>query len=97
MPKLSQQSLQEALGIDPQRGEAYLGLAQARVCLGDYHLAVHDSQQGLKRGPPSWRLSYQGAVVFARAASLSIQPEDRGRYEAQAVTHLASALEQQPR
>jgi tetratricopeptide (TPR) repeat protein len=97
VPKLALQSFQEALGIDPQRGEASLGLAQARVRLGDYRLAVHDAQQGLKSGPPSWRLSYQGAVVFARAASLSIQAEERGRYEAQAVAHLASALEQLPR
>jgi tetratricopeptide (TPR) repeat protein len=58
----------EALRLDPGRGDAYTGRALARVMLGRTRDAVGDADEALKRKPSEPEMMHNLACVFAQAA-----------------------------
>jgi serine/threonine protein kinase/Tfp pilus assembly protein PilF len=84
-PQLALADFEEAVRLDPGRGEAYAGRGHARAMLGRYRLAVADAEEAVRHGPASPRLLYNAARVYAVAvARLETDP---GR-EARAAAHL---------
>ena len=59
----------EALRLDPQRGDAYTGRALARVMLGRYRDAVRDADEALGRKPAAPEMMHNLACVFAQAVA----------------------------
>jgi tetratricopeptide (TPR) repeat protein len=59
----------EALRLDPERGDAYTGRGLARVMLGRYREAVRDVDEALKLQPSTPEMMHNLACVFAQAAA----------------------------
>jgi tetratricopeptide (TPR) repeat protein len=59
----------EALRLDPERGDAYTGRGLACVMLGRYREAVCDADEALKRGPLTPEMMHNLACIFAQAAA----------------------------
>ncbi|HEX5271892.1 MAG TPA: tetratricopeptide repeat protein, partial [Gemmataceae bacterium] len=59
----------QALRLDPARGDAYTGRALAQVMLGRYREAVRDADEALKRKPSAAEMMHNLACVFAQAAA----------------------------
>jgi eukaryotic-like serine/threonine-protein kinase len=59
----------DAIRLDPARGDAYTGRALARVMLGRYREAVTDADEALKRKPSAPEMMHNLACVFAQAAA----------------------------
>jgi tetratricopeptide (TPR) repeat protein len=59
----------QALHLDPERGDAYTGRGLARVMLGRYREAVRDADEALRRGPTTPEMMHNIACVFAQAAA----------------------------
>jgi tetratricopeptide (TPR) repeat protein len=74
----------DALRLDPDRGDAYVGRALARVMLGRYREAVADADEALKRKPTAPEMMHNLACVFAQAAA-------RAEADAAATDRLARA------
>jgi tetratricopeptide (TPR) repeat protein len=66
-PALALGDFEEALRLEPDSGDGHAGRGSARVALGQYHAAVADAEQALHHGPPSPRLLYNAARIYARA------------------------------
>jgi tetratricopeptide (TPR) repeat protein len=68
--RLAQRDFDEALRLDPERGDAYTGRGLARVMLGRYREAVRDADEApLKRGPSAPEMMHNLACVYAQAAA----------------------------
>ena len=59
----------DALRLDPARGDAYTGRALARVMLGRYREAVTRCRRGAERKPSAPEMMHNLACVFAQAAA----------------------------
>jgi tetratricopeptide (TPR) repeat protein len=59
----------EALRLDPGRGDAYTGRGLARVMLGRYRDAASDAEEALRRKPATPEMMHNLACVFAQAAA----------------------------
>jgi tetratricopeptide (TPR) repeat protein len=100
-PRLALADFEEALRRDPQQGDFYTGRGLARIRLGDLD-GPADAEEALRHGSGSWRLSYNAARVFARAAFLVDTQRPAGsarlleRYRGRTITCLRDALEQCP-
>jgi serine/threonine protein kinase/tetratricopeptide (TPR) repeat protein len=66
---LAVKDFDEAIKLDPDRGEAYGGRGFARAALGHGTEAVADAQEALRRGPQSPRLFYSAARIYAQATT----------------------------
>jgi tetratricopeptide (TPR) repeat protein/tRNA A-37 threonylcarbamoyl transferase component Bud32 len=79
-PKLALSDFEEALGLDPSSGEAHSGRGSALVRLGDHHTAVVEAEESLRHGPPTQRLVYNAARIYAQAATLATSSaREKGR------------------
>jgi tetratricopeptide (TPR) repeat protein len=84
---------QEVLRRNERSSDAHAGRGLARARLGEAEAGVADAEEALRLGPPSSRLSYLGAVIYAQASAC---PGDKPRYEGRAVELLREALDRQP-
>jgi tetratricopeptide (TPR) repeat protein len=91
---------EEALRLDPNRADAYLGCALVRVKLGDPHKGVVDAENTVKGEPKDPHLWHGAARVYAQAVA-QLKPEPgqdarqatiRLRYQERAVVLLRTAL-----
>jgi tetratricopeptide (TPR) repeat protein len=78
--RLALPDFEEAIRLDPDRGDAYAGRGYARVLLGAHRLAVADAEEALRRGPPSPRLYYNVARVYAQAVTSQDGERARNRW-----------------
>jgi tetratricopeptide (TPR) repeat protein len=60
---------EEAIRLDPTNADAYSGRGFARACLGHHSEAVSDADEAMRRGESSWRIAYNSARIYARAAT----------------------------
>ena len=65
-PKLALRDFELAIELDPQNGDAYNGRGFVRAGLGRHHEAIQDAAAALRHGPPSPRLLYNAARIYAR-------------------------------
>jgi serine/threonine protein kinase/Flp pilus assembly protein TadD len=65
-PKLALRDFELAIKLDPQNGDAYNGRGFALASLGRYREAMHDAAEAIRLGPPSPRLYYNAARVYAQ-------------------------------
>jgi tetratricopeptide (TPR) repeat protein len=99
-PRLALHDFQKAIDLAPGRAllaDAYCGRGFARVTLGQARPAVTDASKALREGPPSARLSYNAARIFAQAAGAADFPAaTRLRYQEEAVSLIHDALKRTP-
>ncbi|MCI0464179.1 MAG: protein kinase [Gemmataceae bacterium] len=100
-PRLALSDFQEAIRLQPESGDAHTGRGYARARLGQYREAVADAETALRLGPPSPRLLWNAARVYAQAAGKVDTDtalwdrragELRHQYEQRAVRLLRQAL-----
>jgi tetratricopeptide (TPR) repeat protein len=60
---------EEAIRLDSANADAYSGRGFARACLGHHSEAVSDAEEAMRRGESSWRIAYNSARIYARAAT----------------------------
>jgi serine/threonine protein kinase/predicted Zn-dependent protease len=65
-PKLAMRDFELAIELDPKNGDAYSGRGFARARLGLHREALRDATEALRQGPPSPRLFYNTARIFAQ-------------------------------
>jgi tetratricopeptide (TPR) repeat protein/tRNA A-37 threonylcarbamoyl transferase component Bud32 len=103
--RLALPDFEEAIRLDPDLGDAYAGRGYARSLLGEDRLAVQDAEEALRHGPPSPRLYYNVARLYAHAVAGLERglPRDRwgGRslrddWQQRALGALTLALDMQP-
>jgi tetratricopeptide (TPR) repeat protein len=82
-PKLALRDFELAIELDPQNGDAYNGRGFARARLGRHREAIQDAAEALRHGPPSPRLLYNAARIYA---------QNPGPYRQRAVELLQQAL-----
>ena len=69
------------------------GRGYGRVLSGDYRQAVADAEEALRCGPPSPRLYYNVARIYAQASgNADSSTWERSRHEARTVELLCAAL-----
>jgi tetratricopeptide (TPR) repeat protein len=74
-PKLAVTDFDEAIRLAPELGDAYAGRASSRVQRGDLLLAAKDAEKASECGPPTPRLSYNIARIYAQALTrLDLEP-----------------------
>ncbi len=101
-PRLALPDFVKALHLAPKQADALAGRGYARVLLGDYQKAVLDAEESEQLGPPSPRLCFNLARIYAQAiARLDIEnprgaAKLRGVWHDRAVKMLAQALALQP-
>jgi tetratricopeptide (TPR) repeat protein len=65
-PKLALRDFELAIELDSGNGDAYNGRGVVRVGTGRYAEAARDAAEAVRLGPPSPRLLYNAARVFAQ-------------------------------
>jgi len=98
--KLAEHDFDEAIKLDAQPGDAYVGRGLARVMLGDYRRAVADADEALRDHRPDMpEMMHNVACVFALAAARvradAGEPQRAALetgYQRQALTALRQAL-----
>jgi serine/threonine protein kinase/tetratricopeptide (TPR) repeat protein len=65
-PKLALRDFELAVELDPKSGDAYSGRGFARARLGRHQEAKKDAAEALRLGPPSPRLIYNVARIYAQ-------------------------------
>ena len=65
-PKLALRDFELAIELDPKSGDAYNGRGFVRAGLGRHREAIQDAAEALRRGPPSPRLLYNAARIYAQ-------------------------------
>jgi tetratricopeptide (TPR) repeat protein len=104
-PVLALRDFEEAIRLEPDRGDPYNGRGNARLWLGrDPEAAVADAETALRLGPTEPRLLFNAARVFALAVgAIDVRSPDRepragtrARYQARALQLLHQALETGP-
>src|SRR5262249_30056180 len=91
----------EAIRLDPTEGHSYNGLGYALVKLGKAIEGVREANKALQLGPPTRRLFYNAARVFAQAYAMEAEAEQTSRgpgsrsdaYREEALRCLVQALE----
>ena len=79
-PKLALRDFELAIELDPKNGDAYNGRGFVRASLGRHREAIQDAAEALRHGPPSPRLLYNAARIYAqcpgpyRAARTGVDP-----------------------
>ena len=79
-PKLALRDFELAIELDPKNGDAYNGRGFVRASLGRHREAIQDAAEALRHGPPSPRLLYNAARIYAqcpgpyRAARAGVDP-----------------------
>ena len=68
-PRLGLPDFEEAIRLSPDQGDAYAGRGFCNALAGKARPAVNDAEEALRRGPPSPRLNYNVARVYAQAAA----------------------------
>jgi tetratricopeptide (TPR) repeat protein len=87
-PLLALHDFEEAIRLQPDLGDTYNGRGYARVKLGRLHDAILDAEEALRRGPPTDRLHYNAARIYAQAAG-RVDAEGGPRNRALAATRAA--------
>ena len=67
-PALARADFDRAVSLDAKDSDARIGLAYARVKLGNYREGVEDAEEALRLGPATARNVYNAARVFAGAS-----------------------------
>jgi tetratricopeptide (TPR) repeat protein len=90
---------EEAVRLEPDNADAYLGRAHVRVKLGDARGAVADAERAVKGEPKEPRLWYAAARLCVQAGEQKAEPGKeavqarlRTEYQARAVALLETAL-----
>ncbi len=65
-PKLALRDFELAIELDSKNGDAYNGRGFAQARLGRHHEALLDAAAALRQGPPSSRLYYNAARIYAQ-------------------------------
>jgi eukaryotic-like serine/threonine-protein kinase len=65
-PKLALRDFELAIELDPQNGDAHNGRGFVRASLGQEREAIEDAVDALRLGPPSPRLFYNAARIYAQ-------------------------------
>ena len=65
-PKLALRDFELAIELDSQNGDAYNGRGFVRARLGRDREAIQDAAEALRLGPPSPRLFYNAARIYAQ-------------------------------
>ncbi len=65
-PKLALRDFELAIELDPRNGDAYNGRGFVRAGLGRHREAIQDAVEALRHGPPSPRLLYNAARIYAQ-------------------------------
>ena len=68
-PKLALRDFELAIELDSQNGDAYNGRGFVRASLGRHREAIQDAAEALRHGPPSPRLLYNAARIYAQCPS----------------------------
>jgi tetratricopeptide (TPR) repeat protein len=98
--KLAQRDFEDALRLDANRSDAYIGRGLVRLMLGDYRRAVADADEVLRRkAPDEPEMMHNLACLFALASSrvkADAAERERGaleaRYRQQALEALRKTL-----
>ena len=86
---------EDALRLNSENGEAYVGRGLARVMLGHYREAVGDAEAALERKPTTPEMMHNVACIFSLAASQSERDDalpSAARYREQAVDAVRGTL-----
>jgi tetratricopeptide (TPR) repeat protein len=92
----------EAIRLDPTNADAYSGRGFARACSGQHSEAVRDAEEAMRRGESSWRIAYNSARIYARAATAAGSEARKtgpdavhlvSRYQDSALAHIRVALQ----
>ena len=65
-PKLALRDFELAIELDSKNGDAYNGRGFARATLGRHREAMEDAAEAVRQGPPSPRLLYNAARIYAQ-------------------------------
>jgi tetratricopeptide (TPR) repeat protein len=65
-PKLAMRDFELAIELDSSNGDAYNGRGFARAKLGLHREALRDAAEALRHGPPSPRLFFNAARIYAQ-------------------------------
>ncbi len=65
-PKLALRDFELAIELDPKNGDAYSGRGFALAMQGDFRQAVRDAAEAVRLGPPSPRLFFNAARIYAQ-------------------------------
>jgi tetratricopeptide (TPR) repeat protein len=65
-PKLALRHFALAIELDSQNGDAYNGRGFVLASLGRHSEAIQDAAEALRHGPPSPRLLYNAARIYAQ-------------------------------
>ncbi len=72
-PKLAQRDFELAIELDPKNGDAYSGRGTVHASQGRYRDAARDAAESLRLGPPTPRLVYNAARIYAQCPEPSPQ------------------------
>jgi tetratricopeptide (TPR) repeat protein len=64
--QLALRDFELAIELDPRNGDAYNGRGFVRAGLGRHREAIQDAMEALRHGPPSPRLFYNAARIYAQ-------------------------------
>jgi eukaryotic-like serine/threonine-protein kinase len=102
-PRLALRDFDEAVRLNPENGDAYVGRGLARVTLGLHREAVADAEEALRRAPLPPEMLHNVACIFAQAVGRVESEYDHSdrdslasRYRGQAVATIRRALDRLP-
>ena len=72
-PKLAQRDFELAIELDPKNGDAYSGRGMVHASQGRYREAARDAAEAVRLGPPSPRLFFNAARIYAQCPDPSPQ------------------------
>ncbi len=72
-PKLAQRDFELAIELDPKNGDAYSGRGMVHASQGRYREATRDAAEAVRLGPPSPRLFFNAARIYAQCPDPSPQ------------------------
>jgi tetratricopeptide (TPR) repeat protein len=102
---LAERDFGNAIQLNPENAEAYLGRGHSRARQGRIANAAKDAEEAIRRGPKTPSLLHQAARVYAQAAACldhAVERFDRGaertrtRYQDRAVELVEAAVESLP-
>jgi tetratricopeptide (TPR) repeat protein len=71
--KLAQRDFELAIELDPKNGDAYSGRGMVHASQGRYREAARDAAESVRLGPPSPRLFFNSARIYAQCPDPSPQ------------------------
>ncbi len=72
-PKLALRDFELAIELDPRNGDAYSGRGVVHAGQGRYREATRDAAEAIRLGPPSPRLFYNAARIYAQCPDANPQ------------------------